>query len=84
MTLAEFQKAIKAIKSERFREKSDNTLVYGYQRARFQKNQLERLIALAEQCQLRSATLKLGQWKRQLARAEATSERFKRLQREKQ
>lgn len=79
MTRKEFEKIRLAIEGEKFQEDCTDPVTYGIQRAEFERNKFERLIAAAKQVNMQTARTKMEQWKRQWERAGQTKARFERI-----
>lgn len=82
MTRKEFEKIRLAIEGEKFREDCADPITYGIERAAFEREKFQRLIAAARQVNMQTARTKLAQWKRQLVRADETKARFERMREE--
>lgn len=79
MTRKEFERIRIEIESEKFCGDCTDPIVYGIQRAAFEKEKFKRLIAAARQVPMQTARTKLEQWKRQLERATESQERFQKI-----
>ena len=82
MTRKEFEKLRLAIESEKFCEDCADPMTYGVQRAAFEIDKFNRLIAAARQVNMQTARTKLEQWQRQLERANQSQMRFEKLREE--
>lgn len=79
MTRKEFERIRIEIESEKFRGDCTDPIVYGIQRAAFEREKFKRLIAAARQVPMQTARTKMEQWKRQLERATESQERFQKI-----
>jgi hypothetical protein len=79
MTRKEFEKIRLAIEGEKFQEDCADPIIYGIERAAFEQDKFQRLIAVARQVNMQTARTKLEQWKRQLERAGQSKARFERM-----
>lgn len=79
MTRKEFERIRIEIESEKFRGDCTDPIVYGIQRAAFEREKFKRLIAAARQVPMQTARTKLEQWKRQLERATESQQRFQKI-----
>jgi len=79
MTRKEFEKLRFAIESEKFQDEFSDPVSYGIHRAAFDREKFMKLIAAAEQVDMLTTRAKLEQWRRQLARATQSQQRFERL-----
>jgi len=80
MTRKEFEKLRFAIESEKFQDNFSDPVSYGIQRAAFEREKFTKLIAAGQEVMnMQTTRAKMEQWKRQLARATQSQERFERL-----
>lgn len=76
MTPQRFQKCRRSIEGEKFWCKETNPLLYGAERAAFEKKQLERLIVAAEGIEALTVKRKVEGWRRRIARLEEAQKRL--------
>ena len=79
MTRKEFEKIRIEIESEKFHGDCTDPIVYGIERAGFEREKFKRLIAAARQVPMQTARTKMEQWKRQLERATESQQRFQKI-----
>jgi len=79
MTRKEFERIRIEIESEKFHGDCTDPIVFGIQRAGFEREKFKRLIAAARQVPMQTARTKLEQWKRQLERATESQQRFQKI-----
>lgn len=79
MTRKEFERIRIEIESEKFQGNCTDPIVYGIERASFERQKFKRLIAAARQVPMQTARTKMEQWKRQLERATESQQRFQKI-----
>lgn len=82
MTRKEFERIRIEIESEKFNGDCSDPIVYGIQRAAFEREKFKRLIAAARKVPMQTARTKMEQWKRQLERATQSQQRFEKIRAE--
>ena len=82
MTRKEFEKLRMSIEEEDFCGNYTDPIEFGIQRAAFEKQKFQKLIAAARRVNCRTTKTKGEQWRRQLERAQHSYDRFKELQKE--
>jgi hypothetical protein len=79
MTRKEFERIRIEIESEKFNGDTSDPIVYGIERAAFEREKFKRLIAAARKVPMQTARTKMEQWKRQLERATQSQQRFQKI-----
>ena len=83
MTRKQFEKLRIDIEAQQFQSAEVNPIAYGIQRLLFEKENLNKLIAIAEKIPMKTTRARVERWKRKLIRADKSLLRFQRMQAEK-
>lgn len=75
-----FKSKVAAIENLRFQGETGDVIDFARKRSEFEERKLRQLIQLADQCDLKTAKLMQAAWQRMLKKSEATSARFKEMQ----
>jgi len=79
MTRKEFERFKLSLESQVLNGEGRGPLEFGMKRALFKRQKFEKLLAAAKTLNCLTVTSKVEQWQRQLARANATYERLRKL-----
>lgn len=76
MNTVVFHRLYQTIRNEQFHTMQTDPLLFGIERAEFEKQKLKRLIAAAEASNLKSIQSKVLAWQRVINRLDATQQRL--------
>ena len=76
MTYKEFKAQVRAVEAKVFRSTETHPISFAVERAAFEEEKLNQLIALAKRASFMTAKNRLAAWRRQLERVRAKKERL--------